>query len=1003
PDDGAILAGLRFKALGIPQGARIQKAQIEFVSAETYEADENVAELIAYGALLEDRTDLSAEEIADLSEESFRNNKFLSQNFPGPAEVEAEKATQGVNWRFDEQLAEKQTFKTPDLKSIIQQLVNQQKWQSDSNAILLFKPAATNEGGRRFYSYDSFNPPILTVYWTPADGKVSLLAEPIDDRTYSNQRIEYKNRNGDLKSSTETIFLGDNWDDNTAGLRFFPVGIPSNAEIKEAKIIFTHQSDSDKVEAANEEPLELNIYGEKNSSEPFNRDIGFSSRIPTEHAESWSHTETPQAGASFSSPDLSEIVKEIIAQPGWQAGEGMAFFFEEQSGNNGYRRIVGADDIVNTDKTNLEAREVEIVPDETTLARLEITYSAGEAGEETAENDTQLIGLRFENIDIPTYAKVKAASIEFTSAQANTEPATLIIQGEKLSTSADPASAAEFAEEEANISQRERTDAQVTWDVDPWYGGNLKYTSPDLTAVVQEIVNHSGWCGGRDAMAFIISGEGEAPLRIAQSYDGDPRNAPVLTVEFDSQEQDISGDACVQQNFSGRISSENNDAEEIVGGSEDSLVYLKTPTLELGTHQDKNLVGLRFTDVPVGSQAKIEKAELIFTSVKNDSNKTMRPADLTISGEKSLNAAAFSDSDGDLSQRAKTQNVSWVINEEWENGKLYQSVDISPVVQEIIQQSGWEAYSSMAFFITGTGLRKAISFRSDPSEAPVLRIQVQGYLGEDGQGSFMTVRRRLKRITKNMEIPGGGWTPIVDGLYEAALYYRGQRVDYGKTRHDQSIYLVSHPGTYDGGVLDRPEACSIVKPYAEECAAEKITGAPDYISPITTPCQTNHIVFLTDGDATTISAADKVRNLVGKMDCYSEYEDPDEDSDEMVAVTKEQSCGLDLAEFLNTTDNNTEVAEPQNIQVHAIGFQLGKGWKRLRVEKTDENGNVIYEIDSGTGNHLRDKNGDKIPVMVPAGWIEDEKETEDNERAVKFLKTLAKKGGGNFYAADSAE
>jgi hypothetical protein len=52
--------------------------------------------------------------------------------------------------------------------------------------------------------------------------------------------------------------------------------------------------------------------------------------------------------------------------------------------------------------------------------------------------------------------------------------------------------------------------------------------TPPLTAIVQEIVDLSGWASG-NAMVFTIEGSGE---RVAESADGDPDGAPLLHVRF---------------------------------------------------------------------------------------------------------------------------------------------------------------------------------------------------------------------------------------------------------------------------------------------------------------------------------------------------------------------------------------------------------------------------------------------------------------------------------------
>ena len=58
-----------------------------------------------------------------------------------------------------------------------------------------------------------------------------------------------------------------------------------------------------------------------------------------------------------------------------------------------------------------------------------------------------------------------------------------------------------------------------------------KYQTPDLTSVVQEIINRSGWTSG-NAIAFIVTGTGH---RAANSYNSGAVNAPKLYITYQSE------------------------------------------------------------------------------------------------------------------------------------------------------------------------------------------------------------------------------------------------------------------------------------------------------------------------------------------------------------------------------------------------------------------------------------------------------------------------------------
>ena len=250
----------------------------------------------------------------------------------------------------------------------------------------------------------------------------------------------------------------------------------------------------------------------------------------------------------------------------------------------------------------------------------------------------------------------------------------------------------------------------------------------------------------------------------------------------------------------------------------------------------------------------------------------------------------------------------------------------------------------MVLFIDGIGRRDVSSFEASPLASAILQIQVEGYLGEGGEGDLMTVRRRLKKIVRKMEIPNS-FTPIVDALYDATQYYRGEAVEFGKTRHDEHKYLISHPGTIDDykeGMISRAEECKInVNPLAEVCASEKYTVPVNYASPIKSSCQTNHIVLLTDGLATRHTSLELVQSLIDNSECMTEYPDPDNhEGGETIKVSKNEMCGIDLADFLVENDHvEKEPGTKNTVTLHTIGFQLGKAWRTIYVD-------TIYLINS---------------------------------------------------------
>ena len=134
----------------------------------------------------------------------------------------------------------------------------------------------------------------------------------------------------------------------------------------------------------------------------------------------------------------------------------------------------------------------------------------------------QEVGIRFTNVQIPQGANITNVYIEFTADESQSGATSLTIHGE------DRNNAGRFQDSRYNISNRRRTSASVNWpNLPAWTTGNT-YRTPDLTAIVQEIVDRGGWNSG-NAMVFIITGSGH---RTAESYNGSQSSAPLLHIEY---------------------------------------------------------------------------------------------------------------------------------------------------------------------------------------------------------------------------------------------------------------------------------------------------------------------------------------------------------------------------------------------------------------------------------------------------------------------------------------
>ncbi len=170
-----------------------------------------------------------------------------------------------------------------------------------------------------------------------------------------------------------------------------------------------------------------------------------------------------------------------------------------------------------------------------------------------------------------------------------------------------------------------------------------------------------------------------------------------------------------------RVSQPSDDAEESISNG---TVYLHSNDLEIGYDGSVGSdvhVGLRFTDLAIPNGATITNAWLEFTADEVRSGIT----DATIRAQDADNPASFNALTTDISSRGTTTAlVTWNSIPAWDTvGATYQSPDISPIVQEVVDRSGWSAGNAMAFVITATGRRNAYSWDGDPLRAPLLHVE----------------------------------------------------------------------------------------------------------------------------------------------------------------------------------------------------------------------------------------------------------------------------------------
>ena len=322
------------------------------------------------------------------------------------------------------------------------------------------------------------------------------------------------------------------------------------------------------------------------------------------------------------------------------------------------------------------------------------------------------VGLRFANITLAKNAPITRAYIEFTTADQDSTGTTFSIEAVAQD------NPAVFTNALFNVSARPVYSQAVDWVMNyAWSTVDQAHQSADITALVQKLVNRSGWASG-NAMAFVIS-NGEDVFRKAKSWNADPAKAPKLHIEYAVNVVDV------------RVNSSMDDCTQVYYSPMNCNVD-NTGRMPFGSNYYYPVLRFRNVNIPQG--AVVNYACLKFVA---QADSPTASGYVRIYGEKRLNPPTFATGTGVNSpyyrkvQATPPKTASytqWAAHPAWVTGQEYTSYDIKTVVQEIVGQAGWDGSDkSMAFHLSPTGgtisARYAWTFDGDPAKAPLLHIE----------------------------------------------------------------------------------------------------------------------------------------------------------------------------------------------------------------------------------------------------------------------------------------
>lgn len=655
--------------------------------------------------------------------------------------------------------------------------------------------------------------------------------------------------------------------------------------------------------------------------------------------------EVPPTGdnsvTSMVTTDLSSVVNEWLQHDDWVTGDSIV--------------LVAGPSIDGANHPGRAFRSHEVFLDNPTgisPTTLTIEYCP------TLEFVRSQVGLRFE-APIPQGAEIASAFIGLipASTHLNSEDGTtdgnfVTIRGHNVDDS--------DAFDTSNISAHSPvTAASQQWmgsELSEWVEGALEYTE-DIAPIVQEIVNRSGWCGG-NGMSFIIAGAASTVGSLSRRvYSSDAGSAlvPVLDITY-TVGTDPEDTSCIHRNIELPLAQANHSASQLRGAGE--LTNAAETNLNVG---EDALIGMIF-ELPLGpsvfgsASITIESAELEFYT-RGSSNSFTGGSDVNIYVQEGTDPLAFMNGTGrlDATNRPRLAGGPVVLDGSElvtvAGGTTAITTDVTSLVSAVIAQSGWQADNNIVFLLEGQGvsgvLHTVLNFANGVStnEQPKLRISYRETGAPD-----VTVRDTLLSINESFQIPNLlAFTPSVETLFEAALYWRGKEMNFGKTRGVaglgiQNVFFrpgiqprrtvdytewmhrtnTSHPGSYTGGQYNEPpdyaggQSCLFL--HTPECAQDSVTGEPIYISPIGSAagsCAQNFQIFLTDGRPTW--ANDATEELI-----KAEFPSITSCSVDPAINAREANgrCAVEMLRVMSAEDQRPSVPGDQTIETHIIAFNL---------------------------------------------------------------------------------
>ncbi|MGR9089577.1 MAG: hypothetical protein ACU85U_03225, partial [Gammaproteobacteria bacterium] len=304
----------------------------------------------------------------------------------------------------------------------------------------------------------------------------------------------------------------------------------------------------------------------------------------------------------------------------------------------------------------------------------------------------QTVGVRFQSVPIPAGVTITDARLEFeidsTSGSGYSAPIDVIITGESM---AGTRATFDSTNQPSNRLATNPTTNTVNWETGEFPAVDEKLTTPNISAILNELVTNAAWpaAGGADVVLILKQDAAAAASatgsREVEAFEGEAVSAPLLTFSYSK----CSGTAATVR------------------------------------------TGLRFDNVNIPQGANITSARIDFVATAPGAG----DPDLYVQMEDVDDAAAFITASPFASRtfiggavKGKDWNTgsSPMLANPWVVDTTYATPSLVDQVQTVVSRAGWCGGNAMMFMIERTGgdtaFRTAYSREGDSSKAPQLVV-----------------------------------------------------------------------------------------------------------------------------------------------------------------------------------------------------------------------------------------------------------------------------------------